>query len=284
MQQFGRQISLVLGNDAESLTIDNLRITFEISKTLSSAPNPATVSVYNLNASHRHALASKHYDRLSLAMGYQALRVIYTGDIINVQIKRSDVDFITEMACGDGHRDYVNARVSTTLRAGATDAEILAKVAQSMRKTGTGSIDIPQDRQLPRAKVLVGNARDALHHIATNHQADWSIQDGKLTLLPRNRVLADHEGFVLSQETGMVGSPEKTDSGLKITCLLNPTLRIGALVRVRSILPGFDGDYKITELTHTGDLTGDSWFTTLLCLGGAFQKVKNDDRQNPDAA
>ncbi|WP_243466096.1 baseplate hub protein [Sodalis glossinidius] len=99
-------------------------------------------------------------------------------------------------------------------------------------------------------------------------------------MLLRNRVLADHEGFVLSQETGMVGSPEKTDSGLKITCLLNPTLRIGALVRVRSILPSFDGDYKITELTHTGD----SWFTTLLCLGGAFQKVKNDDRQNPDAA
>lgn len=284
MKQFGRQVKLTLGNTQEIIEITSLRVTFEISKTLSSDPNPATVSVYNLNASHRNALASGYFSRLSLAVGYEELRVIYTGDITEVQTKRSDVDFITELECGDGLRDYIQARVSTTLRAGATDAEILAKTAESMRRTQQGVVDLPNDRALPRGKVMVGNARDILHKIAVNNDADWSIQDGHLTVLPRDKVLADSEGFVLSQETGMVGSPEKTDSGLKVTCLLNPTLRMGGLVRVKSILPGFDGDYKITELTHAGDLLGDGWYTTVLCIGGQFQKVDNKNvKQNPNA-
>ncbi|WP_392738824.1 hypothetical protein AB3M75_05130 [Serratia ureilytica] len=285
MKQFGRQLRLILGNAQESLTVDALRVTFEISKTLSSEPNPATISVYNLNASHRNALASGQFNRVSLAVGYEALRVIYTGDIIAVQTRRSDVDFLTEMECGDGQQDYTQARVSTTLRAGATDAEILSKTAESMRRTQQGVIDLPKDRTLPRGKVLTGNARDVLHKIARNHDADWSIQDGHLTVLPRDKVLADNEGFVLSQETGMVGSPEKTSDGLKVTCLLNPTLRIGGLVRIRSILPGFDGDYKITELTHAGDLLGDNWYTTVLCIGGQFQKAENKNgQQNTNAS
>ncbi|MBE7853855.1 hypothetical protein GC355_21710, partial [Yersinia pestis] len=119
MKQFGRQVKLTLGNAQESIEITSLRVTFEISKTLSSDPNPATVSVYNLNASHRNALASGYFNRLSLAVGYEELRVIYTGDITEVQTKHSDVDFITELECGDGLRDYTQARVSTTLRAGA---------------------------------------------------------------------------------------------------------------------------------------------------------------------
>ncbi len=69
MKQFGRQLRLILGNAQESLTVDALRVTFEISKTLSSEPNPATISVYNLNASHRNALASGQFNRVSLAVG-----------------------------------------------------------------------------------------------------------------------------------------------------------------------------------------------------------------------
>lgn len=281
MKQFGRQVRLLLSNSQESIEITSLRLTFEISKTLSSDPNPATISIYNLNASHRNALATGYFNSISLAVGYAELRVIYTGDITEVQNKRSDVDFITELECGDGLYDYTQARVSTTLRAGATDAEILAKAAESMRRTQDGVVSLPNDRALPRGKVMVGNAREVLNKIAKNNNADWSIQDGHLTVLPRDKVLADSEGFVLSQETGMVGSPEKTNSGLKVTCLLNPTLRIGGLIRVKSILPGFDGDYKITELTHTGDLLGDGWYTTVLCIGGQFQKVDSKNvKQN----
>lgn len=72
----------------------------------------------------------------------------------------------------------------------------------------TGVADLPRDRKLPRGKVLFGDSRNVMHKIAKNNNADWSIQDSQLTVLPKDKVLTDHEGFVLSQETGMIGSPK----------------------------------------------------------------------------
>lgn len=274
MKQFGRQLRLRLGNAQESIEITQLRVTFEVSKTLRAEPNPAKISVYNLNMSHINALVAKQYDRVSLAVGYEDLRVIYVGDIVDIEVVRSDLDFIVKMECGDGFVDYSQAMVNTTLVAGASDKDVLDKVAESMRRTQKGVVSLPKERILPRGKVLTGNAREALNKIGKNHDADWSIQDGNLTVLPKSKVLADHEGFVLSQETGLIGSPEKTDSGLKVSCLLNPSLRIGGLLRVQSILPGVSGDYKINELTHTGDLLGDQWLTVAICVGGKYQKLE----------
>ncbi|MDF7681179.1 hypothetical protein PT300_11540 [Enterobacteriaceae bacterium ESL0689] len=200
------------------------------------------------------------------------LRLIYTGDITNTVTLRDGVDFITEMTCGDGHAACTKAGLNKTLQAGASDKDILAEASRSMGLE-SGVVDLPEDRILPRGKVLTGNARDTLHKIGKNNNADWSVQDGQLTVLPKDKVASDNDGFVLSQETGMINSPEKTDDGLQITCLCNPALCIGGLVRVVSIIPEYNGDYKITELTHTGDLLGNDWYTKLLCVGGRFKKA-----------
>ncbi|TDB43216.1 phage protein [Photorhabdus luminescens] len=279
MKQFGRQLKLNIGNKKESIEITNLRVAFEVSKTITSEPNPATIRVYNLNQSHRNLITSKAYNKVSLAVGYEELRVIYTGDIIEVVTLRDDLDFIIEMTCGDGYEAYTGALVNKTLKAGSTDADILAEATKSM-KAGNGVIDLPKDRALPRGKVLTGNARDVMHKIARNNGADWSVQDGNMVVLPKNKVLADNEGFVLSQETGMIGSPEKTDDGLQITCLCNPALRIGGLVQVQSIIPEYNGDYKITELEHSGDFMSDDWNTLITCIGGKYQKVNNEQKSN----
>ncbi|CAQ85186.1 putative phage protein, partial [Photorhabdus asymbiotica] len=270
---------LSIGNKKESIEITNLRVAFEVSKTITSEPNPATIRVYNLNQSHRNLITSKAYNKVSLAVGYEELRVIYTGDIIEVVTLRDDLDFIIELTCGDGYKAYTGALVNKTLKAGATDTDILSETTKSM-KVGNGVVDLPKDRQLPRGKVLTGNARDIMHKIARNNGANWSVQDGNMVVLPKNKVLADNEGFVLSQETGMIGSPEKTDDGLQITCLCNPALRIGGLVRIQSIIPEYNGDYKITELEHSGDFMSDDWNTLITCTGGKYQKVNNEQKSN----
>lgn len=92
-------------------------------------------------------------------------------------------------------------------------------------------------------------------------------------VLPTDTVLAG-DAVLLSQSSGMIGSPEVTDDGLKITTLLNPALRIGGLVRVDSIIPIYNGDYKITSLQDMGDVMAEAWFSTVTCVGGDFQNVR----------
>ncbi|PVZ86701.1 hypothetical protein C9426_14895 [Serratia sp. S1B] len=279
MKQFGRTLKLNIGNETESIEITNLRVAFSVKKTLVSEPNPAVIRIWNLNASNRNLITSKTYNRLSLSVAYRddELRMIYKGDITDILTLRDGVDFITELTCGDGHTAYTNAGLNKTLTAGVSDQDILKEAIKSMG-IELGVVDLPKDRVLPRGRVLTGNTRDVMHTVGKNNQADWSIQDGQMTLLPKDKVTAENDGFVLSQETGMVNSPEKSDDGLQIACLCNPALHIGGLVRVDSIITEYNGDYKITEIEHAGDLLGNDWYTKITCIGGQFQKVDKNGK------
>lgn len=273
MKQFGRQWQLDISNDQETLTIDRLRIAFEIDKTINEKPNPATIQIWNLNRDYLNQLLSGQFKRVNLSVGYEELRQIYQGEITQTRVQRQDLDFVLTLECADGYKAYTQARAKTSLKAGATDETMIAEIQKTMPEIPLGAIDIPNQRALPRGKVLSGDSRMLLNKIARNNQADWSIQDGSLIFLPKNKVLND-EAVLLSQETGMINAPEQTDEGLELTCLLNPALQIGGLVQVQSILDYFNGEYKIVKLAHSGDGIGGDWQSKLTVAGGKFQKVE----------
>ncbi|SEO76230.1 hypothetical protein SAMN02800692_1985 [Luteibacter sp. UNC138MFCol5.1] len=275
MKQFGRRFRLELGTASAGIEIDALRVAWDIKKTSDAKPNPGKIRVWNLSREHMNLLVSKQYTRARLFVGYSELRQIFVGDIIHASAVRDNLDFITELECGDGDAAYKNSHVSLSLAAGATDQQVFGELAKTMQGVGPGTAGFSRKRALPRGKVLSGNTRDHLGALAANHDAEWSIQDGELVMLPASQVLSD-EAVVLSEDTGMIGSPEATDDGLEITSLVNPDLRIGGLVKVDSIVSAYNGVFKVTSIEYSGDLAGSEWFSKVTCVGGAFQKVKRD--------
>lgn len=274
MRQYGRRYRLEIGNGAQSIVIDSLAGSFNIEKTISEEPNVCKIEIYNLNANNRNQIANKIFNQVTLRAGYDEPGLIFAGQITQAYTSRNDLDFITHIECGDGQTDYAKARVYTTLKAGVKDSDVVNMCMKAMSSSKQGVIDLPRDKALPRCKVLSGDIKEYLKHVAKNNDANWHILDGNLNILPKNKVLNNSDGFVLSEQTGLIGSPEKTDEGLKITCLLNPKLNIGGLVRVKSILSEYDGDYKITQLTHSGDFLNDTWQTELIAVNGKFHKVE----------
>ena len=274
MRQFGRVLELKIGNRKESIVINNLRVTFSIKKTLTSEPNTAEISVYNLNNSNRNLITSKQYHFLELSVCYKedVLRLIFCGDILTVENKLTGQDIITTMRCGDGHRAYTEKTIIKTMQKGQKDSDFLNEAVSSFG-VQKGAINLPNDRTLPRGKVLMCDTRETMHKIAINNNADWSIQDDQLVVIPKNKALANNDGWVISRNTGMIGSPKKTNDGLEITTLCNPHYRIGSLVRVESKLSEYNGDYKIKSIEHNGDLYGTNWHSKLVCTGGKFEKV-----------
>lgn len=278
MKQFGRQWKLDLISDSETLSITQLRVAFSIDKTISEKPNPAQIQIWNLNRNHINQLLSQQFKKVRLSVGYQRISQIYQGDITKAKIKREGLDFILELECADGHQAYTQGRSNITLNSGATDEQILAEVQKNMPALEAGTQDVVNKRQLPRARVLNGDSREILNRIAKNNKANWSIQDGKLLFLPYDKVLND-EAVLLNQATGMVGTPEQTDDGLELTCLLNPALQIGGLVKVQSIIEYFNGEYKIVKLSHNGDGLGGDWLSKMTVVGGKFNKVKGESKK-----
>ena len=279
MKQFGRRWKLDISNDQETLSIEQLRVAFEIDKTINEKPNPAKIQVWNLNRDHINQLLSQDYKKVVLSVGYGELRKIYAGDITKTRIQREGLDFVLTLECSDGHQAYIQSRAKTTLKAGATDKQIVEELQKTMPKVQSGAIDVPNQRKLPRGRVLNGNSRDILTKIARNNKADWSIQDGSLIFLPKDKVLSD-DAVLISQDTGMINAPEQTDEGLELTCLLNPALQIGGLVKVESIIEYFNGEYKIVKLAHSGDGIGGDWHSKMTVVGGKFQKVENPKKSD----
>lgn len=76
---------------------------------------------------------------------------------------------------------------------------------------------------------------------------------------------------ILSVETGLVGTPKPTNTGLQVISLLNINLKCGGFVKLQNTLfKKFDGTYNILELKHLGSNISNQWITQLL-----LKKVKS---------
>lgn len=274
MTQYSRQYKLTIGGSGESIVIEGLRISFDITKTISSEPNPAVFEIYNLSQSNRNLITSGEYDRVQFDGGYKdAILTMFVGWIDDVENRIEGDNIITVVSCSDGQKDYRESRTATTIKKGSTDKEVVEQILKDMPNTDPGIQDLPNIKQLPRGKTLVGNSRDLLSTVARNQNAEWSIQDGELLVLPKDKALANDEGFLISAETGMIGSPRKTNDGLEVSCYLNNLLKIGQLCRIESLISEYSGDYKITKLEMRGDYMTNDWTSIITVVNGTFGVV-----------
>lgn len=72
----------------------------------------------------------------------------------------------------------------------------------------------------------------------------------------------------INHDTGMVGLPEISMAGylVNITTLLDPEIKTGNVINLKSSqIPSANGLYSVIGITYTGELRGNSWYTTLTC-------------------
>lgn len=283
-----RACSLVVGsNSGSGLDLGELRITFKTKKGDMETPNSAEINVYNLS----EATASKiqrEFTQVALSAGYVGnVGLIFRGNIRQVRTWRENgVDTVLAILAADGDRAYNFATVNTTLAAGSTPADRVRVCQGSMAAKGTEAGYTPDlgGQALPRGVVMYGMARQYMRDEAQNTGTDWSIQDGKVQMVPRKGYLPG-QAVLLTHETGLIGTPEQTQDGISVRALLNPQLRVGGRIkldnksvkRMQSTLkmaagqtaPRLDDDgvYRILKVEFSGDTRGTDWYADMLCIG-----------------
>ncbi|MBU66445.1 MAG: hypothetical protein CL858_13485 [Cupriavidus sp.] len=305
--QFGRKVSLIIGRDAGSaIDLSDLRIVFDIRRGDTQTPNSARVRVYNLSENTKQRIEYE-YTRIVLQAGYQGnYGIIFDGTIKQVRRGRdSQTDTYLDITAADGDSAYNFAVINTTLAAGSTVSDHLAAACTAMNPYGVTQGYTPPlpTNPLPRGKVMFGMVRDFLAKTARTAQTVWSIQDGKVINIPETSYMPG-DIPVITSETGMVGLPEQTQNGITIKMLLNPNVKIGALIRIdnRSVQQrerslavkqqageGFtaegndlqdDGYYYVMVASHSGDTRGNAFYTEVICLAAdATAGVQNFTEQ-----
>jgi hypothetical protein len=288
-EQFLRTCSLVVfGTDLNGLDLSQLRIKFSVKRSDTMTPNTADIRVYNLE--EKTALQiQKEFKRVILQAGYPGnFGVIFQGNIKQVIIGReSATDTFIDIVAGDGDRAYNFAIINQTIAAGASASDQVAAATNAMTPKGVtaGHLGEMPTEKLPRGKVMYGNARTYLRDVAQSSNKSWSIQDEKITFVSKKSYLPG-ERVVLTSKTGMVGTPQQTNEGVNVKCLLNPNIRIATRIQIdnKSIerykinlavpnsaanIPApltADGVYYVLVIEHSGDTRAVDWYSTMICL------------------
>jgi len=289
-QQYIRRCNLVVADaTGNGLDLSNLRIVFNVKKSDAQTPNTAEIRVFNLNK-ETAAQIKKEFTTLILQAGYDSnYGTIFSGNIKQVRIGRENgTENYIDIAAGDGDDAYNFSVVNTTLAAGATQQDQINSAAGSMvnRAVRQGSVTGVDSNRLPRGKVMYGMARDYLRQTAAATETSWSIQDGKIQFVKLTAVLPS-QAVLLNSKSGLVGTPEQTNEGITVKCLLNPQLKIAGRVKIdqeniaQAALPDTskkdtvnkpvaiedDGFYRLLVVEHAGDTRGTDWYSNLVCLG-----------------
>lgn len=72
--------------------------------------------------------------------------------------------------------------------------------------------------------------------------------------------------LLINDTTGMIGVPTPTSVGIDVKILLNPTIKTGDIIYLESKrIPMCNGIYRVVQITHTGELRGKNWYSSLHC-------------------
>lgn len=287
--QYGRACSLVVfGLNQNGLDLSELRIKFAIKRANTLTPNTADIRVYNVSIETARTI-KKEFSQVILQAGYVGnYGVIFRGNIKQVILGRENsTDTFVDIIAGDGDLAYNFAVVNASLASGSKQEQQLSAVMNSMMMKGVmpGYVQLNSNEELPRGKVLYGNSINYLRTIAETTEQQVSIQDEQITFVPLSSFLPG-EVTVLTSKTGIVGTPQQTNEGVNLKCLLNPTLKVGGRVQIdnksvealkinlavpnsaANIPAPFseDGVYNIFVVEHIGDTRGLEWYSNLVTL------------------
>ncbi|NTS31259.1 hypothetical protein HQ945_08325 [Phyllobacterium sp. BT25] len=270
MRQFLRKVRLTASGSG-SLVINpggiqthELKISFDVSKSISSSQNSAKIQIWNLSEGHRNAIG-KELDDIVLEAGYMPpgeggnVGIIFKGQMRDVEHKRDGPDIITTLSCGEGDRAFRKATISKTFRAGTEVKEVVDEIYKQLEAEGVdrGEWKFPDDiseRKFKRPYSMCGGCKREMDTLGRGKGFYWSVQNGTMEIIP-------HDGYIggivlISPETGMVDTPTITDNGVKVSALLNPEIRPNRRVQIKSEtleMNAEGGEYRVSQCDYSGD-------------------------------
>jgi len=239
----------------------DLFMTFKVSASTGKTPNKAAVEIYNLNAASLQWLEQPE-QTLQVLAGETIPSSIFFGDLLTgkVRTKRSGADYITTLEAQDGKRVLQLGYFVGSYGAGTTRSQILTD-ALSANGITVGYVHPLPERIYEAGASYSEPLESVLDDLYAGEVATWSIQDGRFQLVGLGQPVPG-TAPIISAQTGMIGSPERTDKGVKVSVDLAPALKPGGGFVVQSRF--WSGSARITALDHVGDREGKKWQTDLV--------------------
>jgi hypothetical protein len=292
MSRFNRVFNLIVGHkgDPKAVSITNLRITFDIDKTLTPWPNRSRIRIYNLAPTHREDF-EKPDTYVALYAGYAEESgpvLIFSGDVTYgfSEIASEQGDVVTTLELGDAHVAMRDSMVTLSYGGQASAKKILNAIATQMGLAVYIDASIT-DKTWSNGFSAHGTGRAALDRVCAGAGWQYSIQNSVIQVVPRGKVTG-RQTVILDSTSGLIGyprrerkypphasvtasgkprvrhaplSPYRRIDGWRVKSLLLPALNPGDPVQMNS--QTIKGLFRVERLLHAGDSDGGEWVTEI---------------------
>lgn len=259
---FDRFVSVTIGNEGQTgKTWDGLKISFKIDKYSDSTPNKSDVTITNLSKDSQAFI--KKGMKLSLNAGYKSDNgLIFTGTIDKVNSVKNGTDWDTKIEIKDGGKEFRNTMISKSFSPNTTISTVINDV---IKELGFSKGNL---KGLPSGKFSNGTsinlpAKQVLDNYAKSYGFTYTVNDGVIHFINQSDTI-NSTAILLDSQSGLIGSPETTEKGFKIRSLLRWNLYPCALIRIES--EKIKSNFKVGNITHTGDSFANDWYTDLEVL------------------
>lgn len=260
--RFNRDYELTIGVGSQSVIIrPPLRIQFDCLKSINGGVNKCTLKIYNLSEANRLKLVKDEEERkyipLILRVGYNdSLETIFKGSVQKAN-NEGGVDRVTNIEALDGGFDVLNSFTSRTIK--GRDVALSA-IIEDMPNTKVGKANI--ESNLKRPKVLIGSSSQLIEKMIPEG-ASYYIDNEQLFIISDDEVVSSFVPLVTAR-TGLLNTPTRQASIVTFNTIMNPTLRIGGLCELVSVIaPHLNGLYRIDSMQSKGDNDGSDWMQSV---------------------
>jgi len=239
------------------------RINFSVNQDTSGNANKAKIKVYNLSEESRTFLEQKDLV-VFLNVGYETseLSNLFFGDIDaknGIHVERSGPDIITTIEAGDAEKILREANIQIGLAKGATNLQIIAAAAAKL-KVATSFKTAIKNVIFQSGYSYSGSVKSLLNDMGKQAGFEWSIQNGEI-LIAGPKETDGQEAVFVSDRSGLIGFPTKTQEKVIFKSLINPKIRPGRAVRLESkiFLKDSGANVKVEKTDFNGDTHEGSW-------------------------
>lgn len=218
--------------------------------------NKAILQFINLSEDNKTLLwldvwnRTRKYVHLDLYAGYgDNMPLIFSGYLFSCTSYKvgGSTEFITEMVSQTGHHLLRYGYLNATFVKGTRLADIV-KIATNDGEFGHVGYITPDISPLKRDKTFIGQPLDLIQREYNGYNI--FVTNEEINILG-DRDVVPGEVQVLSDKSGLLGSPRRGTGYIECDIIFEPQLKAGQAVILNSTtLPWMNRAYKITKVAH----------------------------------
>lgn len=233
---------------------EGLQIKASIQKFANPTQNEATIQVSNMSAEVRNFILTEttpfnmNFTRKKIYVeaGRESTGLfrVYEGDIMSVTPSQPPDIMLTFKS-----KTSQFEKTNIVARSAGEQVQLSALAKSVASDMGLNLVFEAPDKKIASYQ-FIGATIQQVGKLSEFGNVNAYVDDGQLIVKAANQPIRNVT-HVLSKDSGMIGVPEATEQGIKVTYLLDQNTRLGGAIQlVSSINPSLNGTYTIYKLGY----------------------------------